>query len=323
MISPTERSLRLLSLVAVPAAFLAVAAAPADAAPATRAVAGPARIELPDGFRPEGITTVPGSSTFFAGSMNGGSILAGSLVTGATRTLTPGVTGRALRGMVYDPRTRLLWTAGTQGTGGVVLAVDARSGAVRATYLVPDAGFLNDVTLAEGALWVTDSLVNRLTRIPLTPGGQPAGSPTFLPLTGAWPVVQGFGANGIRTLLDGTLLLNNSTAGGLWRVDPATGETSAVPIKGGALTSGDGLELAGNTAYVVRGNNDASVTTLQLGYGRAGAVTAKFVGLIGSAGLDVPSTTSRDGKSLWTINARFGVATPNAAEYWITRLPTR
>jgi hypothetical protein len=25
---------------------------------------------------------------------------------------------------------------------------------------------------------------------------------------------------------------------------------------------------------------------------------------------------------LWVVNARFGVASPEAADYWITRLPT-
>ena len=36
--------------------------------------------------------------------------------------------------------------------------------------------------------------------------------------------------------------------------------------------------------------------------------------------LDVPSTATAAGGSLWAVNARFGVASPGTASYWITRL---
>jgi hypothetical protein len=35
----------------------------------------------------------------------------------------------------------------------------------------------------------------------------------------------------------------------------------------------------------------------------------------------VPSTATAAGGSLWAVNARFGVASPGTASYWITRLP--
>ena len=306
--------------VILPALAAAAVAAALPTTTADAATPPQARIELPAGFLPEGIATVPGGTSFFAGSMVDGRIVTGDLRTGALRTLTPGTAGRALRGMAYDPGTRLLWTVGTQGAGGIVLAVDSRSGAVRYSHLIAGAGFVNDLTLTPSAVWVTDSAVDRLTRVPLQ-GGMPSGEPTFLPLTGAWPTTGAFKANGIRALLDGSLLLDHSTAGGLWRVDPATGATTAVPIRGGSLIGGDGLELAGNTAFVVRGNDDFSVSVLTLGYGAGHSVTATWQRKLTDPGLDVPSTTSRAGKYLFTINARFGVADPTSAPYWITRLP--
>ncbi|RKS72545.1 hypothetical protein CLV35_2791 [Motilibacter peucedani] len=307
-------------LRAIAPALAVAALAAAVPATADAAVSTQARIELPAGFLPEGITTVTGGSAFFAGSMVDGRIVTGDVRTGALRTLTPGTTGRALRGMAYDPRTRLLWAVGTQGSQGIVLAVDSRSGAVRWSHLIAGAAFVNDLTITPGAVWVTDSGVDRLTRVALQ-GGLPVGEPTFLPLTGAWPTAGDLRANGIRSLVDGSLLLDHSSAGGLWRVDPATGVTTAVPIKGGSLTGGDGLELAGNTAFVVRGNDNYSVSVLTLGYGAGRSVTATWRRTVTDPGLDVPSTTSRAGKYLFTINARFGVADPTSASYWITRLP--
>ena len=38
--------------------------------------------------------------------------------------------------------------------------------------------------------------------------------------------------------------------------------------------------------------------------------------------LDVPSTATAAIGSLWVVNARFGVASPETASYWITRLGT-
>ena len=318
-------------MLAIAAAACATALpAAADAAPTTagatvaKAALGPAQLDLPDGFRPEGITSVPGGSDFFAGSMVDGRIWRGSLLTGDGAVLVPGVTGRALRGMVYDTRSRLVWSVGThESGGGIVLAVNARTGAVAYTYRVPDAQFLNDITLSPSGLWVTDSRVDRLTNIALGSAGLPAGSGyTTLPLSGAWSTTGATRANGIRSLVDGTLLLDHSGVGGLYRVSPTTGVATAVPVLGGSLTGGDGLELSGNLAYVVRGNG-TGVSVLKLGYGAGLALTARWQGVITDPRFDVPSTTTRNGKYLYSINARFGVANPGTADYWVTRTPAK
>ena len=39
--------------------------------------------------------------------------------------------------------------------------------------------------------------------------------------------------------------------------------------------------------------------------------------------LDVPSTATLAGGWLWAVNARFDVASPDTAPYWVTRLPSR
>jgi sugar lactone lactonase YvrE len=115
--------------------------------------------------------------------------------------------------------------------------------------------FPNDLVITRKAVWVTDSRVDRLTRVPLDRHGRPAGELTQLPLTDVWPTPEGNRANGIRAVKDGSLVLDNGTAGGLWPVDPQTGAVSSIPVTGGpGISGGDGLERSGRTLYVVRGS---------------------------------------------------------------------
>jgi hypothetical protein len=187
--------------------------------------------------------------------------------------LLQGAAGRQLRGLYRDARSGLVWAAGnigvpdTAGSEARVWAVDGASGAVVANVLVPGARFLNDLVATHDAVWVTDSRVDRLTRIAVTAGGLPTGADLeFRTLGGAWPAFTGStNANGIRELPDGSLVLNNSSTGGLFRVDTATGHATAIPVKGGpGLVGGDGLEIDGTTLYDVRGSGQHEVSVLEL-----------------------------------------------------------
>jgi len=308
------------------------------AAATTAALAGPAyaddgrhghrglpdTVALPDGIRPEGIASGPGT-TFYVGSVSDGRIVTGDLRGGGTRVLLAPATGRSLRGLFWDRRTGLVWAVGSLGTDAHVWAVGGRSGAVVADVLVPGGGFLNDLVVTERAVWVTDSQVDRLARIALTRRGLPGGpGATFLPLSGEWPgtAPNTFGANGIRELSDGSLVLNHSTAGGLWQVNPRTGVTREIEVRGGPRpVSGDGLVIRGNTLYNVRGSGGSDVSVYRLRR-HNGAWVATARGLLTDATLDVPSTATFAAGSLWAVNARFGVASPDTASYWITRLET-
>jgi hypothetical protein len=310
--------------LAAPAAA-APAAAPVSAAPAQAApvASGSHRtaepVALPVGFRPEGVTSGPGD-TYYTGSLADGRIWTGDLSRGTGRLLLPGVPGRALRGMQWDARSGLLWVAGQDGTTGIVLAVNSRSGAVVHRIEVPGAAFLNDLVITRTAIWITDSRVDRLTRLPLDRKGRPAGEQTYLPLGAPWPTPAGTRANGIRTLPDGSLVLANSTAGGLWRVDPNTGAVSAIPVIGGpGITAGDGLVRSGRILFVVRGSGQQEVSVLKLRRTDDGW-TATWVDRLTSPDLDVPATATLVGRTLWAVNARFGVADPATAEFAIVPL---
>ncbi|MDQ2757512.1 MAG: hypothetical protein M3Y71_13280 [Actinomycetota bacterium] len=312
------------SVLASAAALAAAGLTLRTASPASAGTTARTAVALPDGLQPEGITSGPGAA-FFVGSLNDGRILTGDLLRGTTRVLLAGSAGRQLRGLFYDARTGIVWAAGNVETVAHVWAVGSASGRVLQDTVVPGGGFLNDLVVDRDAVWVTDSYVDRLTKIPLSSGGRPTGAaPAFLPLTGQWPAFGGgsINANGIRTLPGSGLVLNNSRVGGLWRVHPGTGRTTEIPLTGTpTVVSGDGLERQGTTLWVVRGDGTSSVTQVELertASGWRGHVDA----VLTSSGLDVPSTATRAAGGLYAVNARFGTPSPATASYSAVRLET-
>jgi hypothetical protein len=160
--------------------------------------------------------------------------------------------------------------------------------------------------------------------VQLGKGGQPTTKPaTFVALGAPWPTAGAFRANGIRALSDGSLLLNHTTAGGLWRVDPRHGSVTKIAVKGSpAIVSGDGIELVGDTAYVVRGSGGDNVTAVRLRL-HDGVWSGRITRLLTSPDLSVPSTATFAAGSIWAVNARFGVTSPTTADYWVTQLPLK
>ena len=92
----------------------------------------PDRIDLPDGFQPEGITTR--GEQFYVGSIPTGAVYRGSLRTGEGALLVQPQTSRAAIGMKVD-RGRLFVAGGNTGSAYVY---DARTGALVRTYALVD-----------------------------------------------------------------------------------------------------------------------------------------------------------------------------------------
>jgi hypothetical protein len=291
---------------------------PATAAPPDNF---PDRIELPNGFFPEGIESGRGTSVF-VGSLIEGAIWRGDLRTGSGTVLAPGAPGRVSVGIAYEAGRDRLWVAGGGpgfGLGiGDVRVYDASSGALLATFLPPeDVGALNDVAITQDAVYVTDSFNAQLVKIPLPADGSlpSEDSATLLPVSGV-AQTGGPNLNGI-VAKSGVLLVAETSSGKLFRVDPETGIAEAVDLGGEVLPSPDGLELRGNTLYVVGGG---LVTVVRLG---ARLVSGVVLGEITDPGLDVPTTATVAAGRLWVVNARFTTPPTPATEYWITQLPLR
>jgi sugar lactone lactonase YvrE len=292
-----------------------VTATSAGAAPTHSDGTFPTRIDLPDGFAPEGITTGRGT-TVYVGSLADGAIWQADVRTGEGSILAPGVEGRVAVGVEYDTARQVLWVAG--GPTGTIRAYDTRTGDLLATYTF-DAGFLNDLVVASDAVYATDSMMQQLAVVPLNgkelPDPQAA---TTLPLTGDLEYIEGFNANGI-VAERGFLLVVQSNTGLLFRVEPSTGQTVQVDLGGYPLTNGDGLELRGSRLFVVR-NMDNLIAEIRLG---RHLTTGTLARELTSPDFDVPTTATFAAGRLWAVNARFSTPPTPTTAYWITQVPRR
>jgi hypothetical protein len=311
---------RFVALVGV-LAFLAVSPA-VGASPAGQSGNFPARIDLPNGFFPEGVESGQGTS-FFVGSLLDGAIWRGDLRTGSGAVLAAGAPGRASAGIAYEAGRDRIWVAGVGPPligSADVRVYDASSGALLATYQPPGVGLLNDVAVTRTAVYVTDSGFPQLVVIPLAKDGAlpPPSAARILPVGGDMLQTPGFNLNGI-VAEDGVLLVAQSSTGKLFRVDPATGVAAELDLGGVNLGYPDGLELLGHTLYVVRPFQNR-VTVVSLGARLTGGVV---LGDLIDPSFDIPSTATVAAGRLWAVNLRFTTPPEPTTPYWITQLPLR
>lgn len=276
-------------------------------------------VPLPTGFQPEGIAIGRGP-TFFVGSIPTGAVYRGDLRTAEGGVVVEPQTGRMAIGMKVDQRHRLFVAGGLTGQAYVY---DTTTGQDLAVYqLAPDGPtFVNDVVLTKDAAWFTDSFRPVLYRVPIDPAGALAATSEVeeIVLTGDYVHVDGeFNLNGIEAARgERTLLAVQSITGRLFAVDPSTGVTDEVALSGGDVSFGDGMLLdGGRTLYVVQNQlHRVAVVELAKGLG-AGTVT----GHLTDPDLDVPTTIAGFGPALYAVNARFGIAEPEAAAFSVARL---
>jgi sugar lactone lactonase YvrE len=283
----------------------------------TASAAFPSRIDLPDGFQPEGIAI--GGNEFFSGSIPTGAVYRGNLVTGEGAVLVPAQAGRAAIGMKVD-RGRLFVAGGPTGDAWVY---DAETGDTIASYdFASDTTFVNDVVVTKDAAWFTDSMQAVLHRVALGPNGQPSPSFETVDLTGDFRLQTGFNTNGIDATPNGkTLVIVQSNTGLLFIVTPDGATTQIVLANGESVPNGDGILLDGKTLYVVQ-NQLNQVAKIQLIPDRtSGTVLTRVTNadLVPPAIFDVPTTIAEHGSSLYAVNARFTTAPGPTIDYWITQ----
>ena len=142
-------------------------------------------IELPNGWRPEGVEAGP-QHTLYVGSIPTGAVRQIDARTGQSFTLVQPTAGRSAIGLEYDRKSKRLFVSG--GGTGAAFVYDAETGAPIADYLLTPAAprFINDNVLTKDAVYFTDSQRPWLYRLPLGPGGAlPAASEVqTIPLSG-------------------------------------------------------------------------------------------------------------------------------------------
>ena len=157
------------------------------------------RIDLPNGFQPEGIASGKGT-TFYVGSIPTGAVNVGDFTTNGTKPLVLPQTGRAAIGLKFHKGR--LFVAG--GGTGKAFVYDAATGADLKTFELATGDaptFLNDVVVARGTAWFTDS-----RRPVLYAVDTKLGSARTLQLPGFTPAA-GFNLNGIVAVKDRWLAL--------------------------------------------------------------------------------------------------------------------
>jgi sugar lactone lactonase YvrE len=276
-------------------------------------------IPLPVGFQPEGIAVGMGPS-FFVGSIPTGAVFRGNLRTGTGDVLIPGRAGREAIGLEVDRRNRVFVAGGDTGSAWVY---DGRTGDELASYQLAtgnDPTFINDVVVTTDAAWFTDSFRAVLYRVPIQHGTLgDASSVEQLPLSGDFVLQPGFNANGIEVTPDGSrLLIVQSSTGMLFTVEPESGVTEQIELTGGDAAFGDGLLLEGTTLYVVQNQLNRIAVVELAADGSAGTVVDHLT----SPALDIPTTVGRFGSALYAVNARFGIAGPETADYSVVRVET-
>lgn len=282
------------------AALLVLSPATAAAAPSL-----PTTINLPAGFRPEGIA-IGGGAVAYTGSLADGDIYRIDLKTGTGQVISEGP-GTPSVGMKLDERGRLFVAGGVAGNARVI---DTRTGAVLESHqLATGTTFINDVALVRGSAWFTDSnnpVLYRLT----------CGEVTAVPITGDFVYEAGTNANGIAPSPDGKgLLVVQTNLGKLFKVG-FDGVSRQVALDD-TLTNGDGLLLSGRTLYVVQ-NRLNTLAVLRLD--RAGT-SATVVTTVTDPRFDVPTTVASFADRLYMPNARFTTTPTPTTEYTMVAIP--
>jgi len=272
----------------------------------------------PDGFVPEGITSL-GGPHFLVGSLLGGRLWAGNFASG-TGVEVFNAPGQAIVGVVADPAGGgVAWAAG--GESANILAFGDGGGTLLANLSVP-AGpsdgpgpFVNDGDVVrDGAMQFAafnDAFSPAIYTVPLSAAcGDGRATVKRVPLTGDFMQGESFNANGMcYSYAAHTLVMVQSNTGKLFTV-AKDGLTKEIDV-GGSLVGGDGIlfdAVDPAVLYVVQ-NTEGRVAVVRfaepatLGGGRVVATLTRDE-------WTTPTTASQFAGALYVVDSRFDVASP-------------
>lgn len=253
---------------------------------------------------PEGIAldkSGPGKS-FFVSSTTDGTIFKGNVKgTALAPFAAGGADGRtSATGMTVN-RGRLFVSGAGTGKAFVLSTKDGSTLKVLDTNPGTTPTFMNDVTVADGFAYFTDSQRPIIFRAS-TSGATVGDMEPWLDLTGTPFVYQsGFNANGIVSYDDGkVLVVVQSNTGKLFRISTKSKAVTEIDLGGKTLTQGDGLVAHGSRLYVVR--NLGEIVEVKLRHGKREGRIGKT---LTSSLFAFPTTAARDGSRLLVVNAQF------------------
>jgi sugar lactone lactonase YvrE len=265
-------------------------------------------IVLPGATSAEGIASGVGS-IFFAGDLFKGDIYRGDLQTRSASLFIDAPDGRMALGMKVDIPHAYLFVAG--GFTGQAYVYEADTGEALAMFQLgdPTAGsIINDVIVAGGAAWFTDSAAPKLYRIPIAVDGS-LGAPSTLVVSGPAAHLSGaFNMNGIAATPNGeTLIVAHSGDGALYTVDPSTGASAA--IAGADVPNVDGILYEAGRLWAVQ-NFSNQLTEFRVSQDLSSATVVR---VITNGAFEIPTTVARHGNLLEVVNAKFDTGFPPTA----------
>jgi len=312
------------------AALQAQTATPATPAGQPAQLPAPAalsRIDLPAAVNfPEGIGYDAAQDQIYVGSALTGAVARVNVKTGDGSVFMPPGTlategGRfpGLNGMKVDAQKRLWIAAGAQGR---MFVIDTTTGKILKQFEVPNpaGSVINDITLAGGAGYFTDTRFGTMWRVQ-TKGSEIGELEPWLTFEGT-PLQSGPGANlnGIASTPDGrTIIAVHMGRGELYKINVATKAVTLIDTAKADLTSADGLVLDGSTLYVVR-QSAGEVATVQLASDLSrGTVVSRFAHPM----LTYPATAAKVGNELLVVNTQFNKRTSKTetTPFTVVRIP--
>ncbi|MCT9091107.1 SMP-30/gluconolactonase/LRE family protein [Streptomyces sp. ASQP_92] len=265
---------------------------------------------------PEGIAADPRTGDVYVGSYTTGAVYRATPGHRAAQVFLPeGADGRHTANGLKVDRAGRLWVI--DSTAGVAV-YDVRTRALLARFDAPaaDARFLNDLAIGpDGTAYVTDSVrpvVYRVTPAELARAeahGRRAELSVGHDLSGAIPAHPSgsFTLNGIVADPAGRFLLTvDMTGGGLYRIDLHDGSIRQVPLQGGDLVNGDGLELAHGTLWAVQNKSD----TLTRWHLSPDGTSARLERRITDDSLQIPTTVVHTGGRALVVRSQFDKGGP-------------
>ena len=251
---------------------------------------------------PEGIAR--SGKTFFVSSTTDGTIFKGN--TRSNDPLVPfaagGADGRTTATGMTVNRGRLFVSGAATGKAFVL---DASTGATLKVLDTAPGGsptFINDVTVADGYAYFTDSQRPIIFRAS-TSGDTVGDMEAWLNLDGTPFAYQaGFNANGIVSYDDGRLLVVvQSNTGKLFRINTRSRSVTQIDTGAATFPNGDGLVAHGSRLYVVQ-NALNQITEVKL---RNGKRKGRVGDVLKSDLFAFPTTAARDGSRLLVVNSQF------------------
>ena len=218
--------------------------------------------------------------------------------------------GRAVHPLAEPARTRSasrctrgkLYVAG--GPSGAITVYDLKTKEAVATFQTGAGGFLNDLVVTKrGDVYVTDSLRPTLWHVTGDQVKAGGGTPQALDLSGGITYAAGFNLNGIVAKGSHRLVVVQTNAAKLFRIDlNDDGDAiDAIDEIEGVSLAGDGMILDRGRLVVVTGN-PAQLNFVKL---EDGASRAELRGTQTSDKLHGPSTVTRAKNLYLVVNADF------------------